>query len=289
MTIVPAEHPTFREFQPWNGRVGAGFDVNFVGQLTDVRFVTGWADEARMKDRDAWPPYPQPSEENFEWLTILKAILEAKDRFVMIEAGAGYGRWLVSAACAIRQRRPDLSMLLVGIEGDPTHFRWMQKHFLDNGLDPSDHRLIQAALAEDDGVATFITGDDPAAWYGQAMVTSTKMPISAFDKKLLIEVPTVSLRTLLTELDYVDVLDSDIQGEERTAIPAGMEAMTTKVKRAFIETHAPEIDEVVENAFRLHHWRSEYSYLSGSTVTTEFGKLNFDTGGAQCWVNSNIV
>jgi hypothetical protein len=86
----------------------AGFDVNILGQLTDVSFHAGWSDDERMRDRESWPPYPAISEEIFEWRHMLAAILEARDTFTMIEAGCGYSKWLTSAACAIKRRRPEL-------------------------------------------------------------------------------------------------------------------------------------------------------------------------------------
>ena len=36
--------------------------------------------------------------EYFEWLDLLHAVQDARDRFVMVELGAGYGRWAVRAA-----------------------------------------------------------------------------------------------------------------------------------------------------------------------------------------------
>ncbi|HYM01567.1 MAG TPA: hypothetical protein VET85_01400 [Stellaceae bacterium] len=72
--------------------------------------------------------YPAVSEETFEWELLLSAVLDARDRFVMIEAGAGYGRWLVTAACALRQRRPEVAFHLIGVEAEPQHFAWMKQH-----------------------------------------------------------------------------------------------------------------------------------------------------------------
>ncbi len=67
----PATHPVFSQFKPWSGFAPAEFDVNFVGQRTDVSFNAGWADAERMRDRETWPPYPPLSDETFEWETLL--------------------------------------------------------------------------------------------------------------------------------------------------------------------------------------------------------------------------
>jgi hypothetical protein len=90
--------PIFSEFEPWHGLAPANFDVTFLGQRTDVSFNSGLADSERTRDREAFPPYPVLSEETFEWVALLRAILEAHQTFTMVELGAGYGRWLVAAA-----------------------------------------------------------------------------------------------------------------------------------------------------------------------------------------------
>ena len=147
----------------------AYFDVNFLGQLTDVSFNAGWADAERVRERDAWPPYPKIDEEIFEWRHMLSAILEARGSFTMIEAGCGYGRWLMAAAYALRRRRPEMVFSFMGIEAEPTHFGWLRKHFLDNNVDPDQHHLVFGAVEDLDGEATFVTGH-ASEWYGQYVI-----------------------------------------------------------------------------------------------------------------------
>ena len=64
----------------------------------------------------------------------------------MVYLGAGYGRWLVKGAAAVRQCHGDLPIKLIGVEAEPTHFEWLKQHFNDNGLDPAQHELIEAAV-----------------------------------------------------------------------------------------------------------------------------------------------
>lgn len=290
MTITPADHPVFREFEPWHGHAPGGYEVTFLNERIDISRHAHWQNDERRYDRCSYPPYPASNNPDiFEWLTLLTGVLEAHGRFIMVELGAGYGRWLVAGACAIRRRRPELKVCLVGVEGDPTHYAWMQEHFRDNNIDPTEHRLVHGAVAAADGEATFVIGPDPSAWYGQSLVTSTGRNDAWYPKEQIIRVPTYSINTLLADLDHVDVFDCDIQGEERNAIPAGIEVMTKKVKRAFVETHAPEIDELLERTFSQHGWKPEYSYACFAQVETEFGAIKFDTGGAQCWFNPALV
>ena len=283
--------PVFREFVPWHGNVAAGFDVNFVGQLTDVSFNKGWDDDERTRDRYCWPPYPSIDEEIFEWKTMLSAILDARDSFTMIEAGAGYGRWMVSAARASRLRRPDLKCRLIGIEADPTHLKWMRKHFLDNALNPDSHRLIFGAVDSEDGEETFLCSDDPSSWYGQHLAYADHHRTNLSDGYKRITVPTFSIDTILSDLDRVDLMDFDIQYAEGRAIPASIDIMTRKVKRVFVETHSAEIHNLVYRTFDFHGWEctDKYGYVNGdpSVEITPFGPVNIQAG-LQCWVNRNI-
>jgi FkbM family methyltransferase len=284
--------PVFSKFVPWHGEVAAGFDVNFVGQLTDVSFNKGWDDAERMTDRYCWPPYPPIDEEIFEWKILLSGILAARDSFTMIEAGAGYGRWLVSAARASQLRGGDLNCRLIGIEADPTHFKWMRKHFLDNGLDPDSHRLIFGAVDEKDGEDIFVCGDDPSSWYGQHVAYADHHRMNLNDGYKRITVPTFSIDTILSNLDRVDLMDFDIQYAEGRAIPASIETMTHKVKRVFVETHSAEIHDIVFDSFRSYGWKrtDTYGYANGSPSleVAPVGLISF-RAGLQCWVNRNVA
>jgi FkbM family methyltransferase len=284
--------PVFREFVPWQGNVAAGFDVNFLGQLTDVSFNKGWNDQERMQDRYGWPPYPASADaEVYEWRSMLSAVLEADASFTMIEAGAGYGRWLIAAARACAVRRPELDCRFIGIEADPTHYGWMRKHFSDNGLNPDAHRLVFGALSDTDGEDTFVCSAEPSAWYGQHLPWADHHRSNFSDGYTRLTVPTYSLRTILSDLDHVDLIDFDIQYAEGRVIPVSMDAMTQKVKRVFVETHDRDIHGIVYRSFDAYGWecRDLFGYVHGrpSVETTPFGSIAFHDG-IQCWVNPNL-
>lgn len=282
-----ATDTVFARFSKWRGTAAAGYDVNFLGQRIDVRFVAGWNDAARMRERQWEAPYPAVSEEVFEWLLMLDAVMEARESFTMIEAGAGYGRWLVGAVCALRQAQPGMPFRLVGVEPEPDHFEWMGRHFRDNDLDPAAHRLIQGAVAAEDGTAYFLMNADPTAWYGQFLVPTADIPAGTPGTATR-EVPTYSIASLLSGLDRVDLMDFDIQGAETVAIAAGIGLMTEKVRRVFVETHSPQIHEAVEAIFRANGWEclSCYGFRAGSPSVerTPFGDVSFEAG-VQTWIN----
>lgn len=291
-----ARDAVFSPFGMWAGFAPAGFDVNFLGQKTDVSFCDGWADEWRTVDRSIQVGYPPLTEELFEWQIMLAAVLDAREHFTMIECGAGWGRWLIGAACAFRSLGRDIPLTLVGVEAEPTHFAWMLKHFRDNGINPHHHRLIRAAISDQDGEVLFMTGH-PSAWYGQNIVGIEDYRMPGFDEARAARVASLSLNTLLAEFDRVDLMDFDIQGSERVAIPAAIDAMTRKVRRVFVETHAPDIHGLVFDAFRSCGWRCEAKHgFAGVAISeadmiyceeTAFGAIEFQAG-VQCWINPAI-
>src|SRR5215208_802824 len=81
--------------------------VDFLGSKTRLSYEAGFPGQ-RERARVAevvTPAYPIFDEEYFEWIDILETAAAATDRYVMIELGAGYGRWSVRAALAAARRR----------------------------------------------------------------------------------------------------------------------------------------------------------------------------------------
>jgi hypothetical protein len=189
-------HPVFTAFKRFQGVVPPGNHANFLGVMTRNEFAAGiiTALGHRLPEPGYFQAdYPAFSEEYFEWVDLLEAVLDAREAFTMIELGAGYGRWLVNAWAAAKQQRNDLRITLVGVEAEPTHFTWLKQHFEDNGLDSAEHRLIEAAIDARDGVVNFYVGK-PDEWYGQriADVGDTEREVNP--------VKAVTLKWLLADL-----------------------------------------------------------------------------------------
>jgi hypothetical protein len=110
-------HRIFSRFRRWSGRVPAGFAVDFLGTTYKTEYFTMWEQQERYEA----PQHPAFDEEYFEWIDLLEAVAWARDRFTMLELGAGFGRWTARAAAAAKQ--PGIPYFLVAVEGEPTHFR----------------------------------------------------------------------------------------------------------------------------------------------------------------------
>ncbi len=199
----------------------------------------------------------------------------------MLELGAGYGRWLVIAATAV-QLYSDLPYYLVGVEAEPTHFRFMKRHFDDNGISRRRigrrrARLVNAAVTERDGHVDFYVGGS-SEWYGQMIAPTTGASAG------IARVRSVSLNTLIAPLAHVDLIDLDVQGAEADVLASAREALDAKVQRVHVGTHGPEPEEGVRSLFGALGWTNLNDYACGSEAETPWGPMHF-LDGVQTWVN----
>jgi methyltransferase FkbM-like protein len=77
------------------------------------------------------------------------------------------------------------------------------------------------------------------------LIVPADFKMADFSDSHVVKVPTISLRTVLHDLGTVDFLDMDVQGAEVETIPADIDVLSQKVKRAVIATHSHSIHEVV--------------------------------------------
>ena len=297
-------HPLVGKMVPWSGYVNAGFVVNFLGAKTRCDFF-GEASKAQAKGGFVKSRLPLFDEEYLEYTDLIETIMTARDRFVMIELGAGYGRWLVNAACALRTLNP-LPFYFVGVEAEPTHFAWMQMHLKDNGIDSTRCRLIQAAVNHTGEPIRFCIGD-PTTWYGQTidprcMPGSFSSRLRSWAKFLIrghwdfetrdgarkmVTVKGITLNQILESLDSVDLIDLDIQGAEYLVLSHSIFRLNKHVKRLHIGTHSRDIEENLRALFRAHRWECLHDYPRMTDNATPYGTIRFEDG-IQTWINPRL-
>lgn len=232
-------------------------------------------------------PHPLPSE-LYEWQGLLDAISETKRRFTMLELGAGYGRWIVRAAAALRRYRPGTKYRLIAVEAEPTHFRWLQQHTRDNHLRrwsrAGSCRLVNAAVSARSGHQDFYVGS-PESWYGQALVRPENEGADAPVQS----VKTVRLGQLLRRLRRVDLIDIDIQGAELEVLSEAR-PLLGRVRRIYVETHSNMIHEQLESVLLAAqgNWSRVVDVPLGAHRSTPLGEASFDDGGVQLWVNKQL-
>jgi FkbM family methyltransferase len=303
--IQTEPHPVMHHFGCWEGDVDAGWSVNFLGVRTRVAFFSMFEQLADFsRQRHVITTHPVANEDYFEWIALLESVVEARDRYTMIELGAGYGKWLANAALAVRQYS-GIPCRLLGIEAEPRHFAWMKEHMRDNGIPSASTRLIRAAVAPADGRVWFHVGD-AADWYGQAIaddvpVQQERRPFGAYPRAVLrrfrgqepagrrVErVRAISLASLLAEEDFVDFVDIDVQGAEAAVLESAADPVDLLVRRIYVGTHSRENEDRIRELFRSLRWENVDDYAFASENETPWGAISFQDG-VQTWLNPKLA
>jgi FkbM family methyltransferase len=301
-------HEVFSRFWRYSGEVPAGYQVDFLGTLISDKFDAGLQGVSPYPEGTTVQnvSYPQLDEEYFEWIDLLESVVAASGSYTMIELGAGYGRWAVRAAYAAQQYDPKLRCDVIAVEAEPTVYGWMREHFRNNGIKPRRHTLLHGAVTDEPGEVEFCIGGPrggpydhpPNAWYGQFLTKDSEAfgesrPDGKYCgfKVLLhtsgwrsIRIPGVSLGAILKKLDFVDLIDLDIEGQELPSLTSVAAELDTKVKRLHIGTHSQEIEAGLRQLLSAHGWQCHADYPLSSTSQTPWGPVSFKNG-VQSWVN----
>jgi FkbM family methyltransferase len=250
--------------------------------------------------------YPTNSlnEEYFEWLELLKSVENAKNNFVFVELGAGFGKWSARAykACLLNNIN---NIRLIVVEGEPQHAQWLKEHLRYNNI-PSNSIIFEEALISNyDGTGEIMVYDGNGLngsrtsknWYGQYHIPSANkedilIRNTYLDKELLVDrhgicrvvCNTITIETLLKTIPIVDLLNIDIQGSEYISIHKNLEIINTKVKKLYVSTHSTEIDNLLYNMMASLNWKCIHAYPFQFQGDTEFGYIKFGDG-VQVWEN----
>jgi FkbM family methyltransferase len=253
-------HPVFAEFQRAADPV-----TNWLGVTTRRDFFTEELEFVRVAR-------PSIDTEYFEWIDLLEAVTAATDRFTMLELGAGYGRWIVNAAAAVRAYS-GIPATLVAVEAEPTHFEWLEQHCRDNDVEAE---VVQAAVAPVEGEVAFAVGN-AAGWYGQAIADDTWSPGQTQT------VPAVTLSSLLARHERIDLVHMDVQGVEADVLEEARGELS-RVRRVHVGTHGRMQEKRIRTLFTGLGWRSQQDYPSAARSKTPWGKMEFQDG-VQTWIN----
>lgn len=240
------------------------------------------------------------NEELFEWIDLVEAVSCAKEKFIMFELGAGYGRWCINAMIALQFLNP-IPFHFVAVEAEDTHFKFLKKYFKIHNLKPKDHKLVNAAIDTEEKYVSFHMGESKD-WYGQCIDENspiqkrsilellTRLYLRLKDKKdprRLEGVRTITLNSLLMPYKRVDLIDMDIQGKEFEIIKASITQLNEKVKRLHIGTHSHEIEKNLEHFLRSEGWKPLVLLPLFRTTETSYGIITCNDG-VQTWINPKI-
>jgi FkbM family methyltransferase len=269
-----------------------GYVTNFLGAVTDVRFV---ADLARRSGEVEGLPFPGNFHaDTAEWAACLRAAELADGSFTAVELGAGWGPWLVNACLAARRARGATRFLCVGVEADKDHFDSMQRHLVDNGFGASEVRLHHAAVGPSDGFAAIpVPSDSSADWGLRAeffddrqtadsfAAAGTREDYRGFKFRAYSIVKTLSLPTILDGIASVNLLHVDVQGSECDVLLPHLRLLSSRVKYLVVGTHSRVIEGRLIDALGREGWSLEIEMPCSFAI----GKSSLDVtvDGVQGW------
>jgi FkbM family methyltransferase len=273
-------------------------NIDFVGSWIRPEFVAeGW------RQFPVWPP--PVDEEYFEWIDVISAALHARDSFVMLELGAGYGRWGVRGALAAKAL--GIPKIVVGFaEAEPTHLAWLKQHVADNGLAPEEVVIWECAVSSKAGKTLFYTrmpegrpDNSPRDWYGQSIIKDYEKPVEDAEGSLdgtvrftsgwaAVEVALCPAAELLAPFERIDLVDMDVQGAEVDVVSSAIDAFNAKVMRLHIGTHSTEIEEQLRTILGKNDWLAIRDFGCNGIRRTPQGKVSF-VDGVQSWVNHRFI
>ena len=245
------------EFQNPAARPERGFVVDFLG--VRHRLSALWPDARRLDGQVLGQPVPSDFHaETVEWVGALKSVAAAKDRFVAMELGAGYGTWVVGSGVAARQRGI-AAIKLYGVEADPQHFASMEQHFRDNGFDPAAHRIVQAAVGVEAGVARWpkLADSSEAVGWGVRPVGHDEQEYMGRTFEEMIDVKVVPMRELITQEPEWNLIHIDVQGHEFDIIRASVDLLNERVRWMVVGTHSRKIDGDILDTMCRAGWALE--------------------------------
>ena len=276
-------------FVRYTGPGTPGFTTNFLGARASTDVYVG---NKRFDGIVEGIPAPVGNllAETAEWIGTLKAVLSARDRWRILELGAGYGPWMVSTALAARQRGIG-DIRLYGVEGDAGHVAFLRQHLTDNGLDPADHVVLHGAVGAADGTATWAEVGNSAEVYGGRPLGGDGVDYHGQAQARLVSLPMFGIAGLLArELEW-DLVHIDIQGGEGEVCRAGMAMMSERVRWVVIGTHSRALDGEVMAAFHAAGWALENEkptimpWIQGGRTLEMMAIVD----GVQAWRNPRLA
>ncbi|MEP7304329.1 MAG: FkbM family methyltransferase [Acidobacteriota bacterium] len=303
LLVIPAE--TFSRYGCSTGIIPAGFVVDWLGTHTrgDVEDYLLSSDVAPFISYDRYfePTPPLAHELVLDWLPLLDAVELAGHTFTIVALGAGWGRWIVAGAFAALKRGRDYRV--VGVEAEPTHFAWMERHLRDNNIDPDRARLIQAAANSYTGTCQFMVGN-PTGIYGQRIIDQSqeasdelRVAFNAELQRLGVtpqEVLCVDLEEVFQGLERVDYMHMDIQGAEADVLLAKPDLLDERVAVINVGAHSELIERRLRRHFLSRGWHRMYDVPMGASVDVRL-EGSSDTNritwgdGVQVWENRRLT
>jgi FkbM family methyltransferase len=285
-----ADATIFAQFVNSRAKPEPGFLVDFLGSR--IRATSVWKEARTLDGQLLGIPLPADFHaEAVEWIGLLKAVRSATDQYVAMELGAGFGPWIIAGALAAKQRGIE-NIRLYAVEGDPQHFQFLRQHFLDNGFEPGEHTLLQAAVGVNRGTAEWPIVEDSSAsesWGCRPLQTGVDYMGRRFQKTT--HVNTIPMRDLVMREPYWDLIHIDVQGGEVEICRSCIDELNSRVRSIIAATHSRKLDgdflELMCRAgwFLEHEKPSKFAFVPNPTTLEAMTRLD----GTQVWRNPRFT
>lgn len=314
--LYPYEH-VLEAITPWRGKVPPGYIVDFLGVRTPKEFTEPWPVPAIFVDgAEIALPLPRVGKDKagadfwFEAVDWVLAVREARGRFVMMTLGALHGYQAIASCRALTLLNP-MPYKLVAVEAVPENMQRLRRHMHENGIDPDEQWLIEAAVSGSNAPAFFPVGAPNAG--SQNCLSTDNMPVRedyfrrtvaagrteevlrnlllhnstgfkkeiAGDRGVPVEIKLVSCVTLgdlVGPFDRIDYIEADMQESEARAFPPYIDLLRRKVRRIHIATHGAETHRSLHRLFASKGWDVAFSYEPESRHATPWGSFMTNDG-----------
>jgi len=302
----------FADIKPWSGKVPRGFLVDFWGTQTRAEYQAMFGvvpDRVGGAEEKTRVPSIADGEGWFEAVNWVAAAREARGRYVMVTLGACYGSQAVGSYRALQALNP-LPYKLVAVEPDPENMAWTVQHFRDNGIDPDQQWLVQAALSDTNAPVFFPVGSPGTGaqncfstnelgareayvreliargadnalrnllLHNSTGITKSLVPGRDFNAEVKL-LSAVTLRDILCPFAFVDYLEADIQQSEILVFPPFMELLKKKVRRVHIGTHGRDVHLSLQSLLEKDGWDIVFNYEPNSDHTSALGSFKTNDG-----------
>ena len=307
----------FEEIVPWSGIVPDGYTVDFLGTRTRKKFLELWGWNPLYIDGvqlDVPRPRLTGKDENCEfWFEAADWVLaarEARGGFVMATLGALYGYQAVGSYRTLQRINP-MPCKLVAVEPIPENMERVRLHMKDNGIDPEQHWLVEAAINDRNDPILFPVGS-PGLGAQNCVATDEQVARRSYLEALLDQgraeealenillhnttglekeiitgeghtgeikfVSSVTLKDILSPFDRIDFVEADIQQSEINVFPPFIELLRKKVRRIHLGTHGQGTHVAMRDMFADEGWKIVFSYEPDSEFDTPLGGFKTNDG-----------
>lgn len=246
------------------------FRVDWAGIRTRIPMLPWAPSDLAGTTSDRLPvPTDGYRSEAEEYVGLALSLTNERSDYRIVEVGAGWAPWAVmGVALAKRLGKPAVG---IAVEADATRAGWAMQHALDNELgatrihgtsaqiaerlklSEADLSVVQAACWFEETTLRFpvLTEDD----MGGAVSTDEQANMdyrgAFFDH---VDVPTVTLKTLIGGDEPTDLLHIDLQGRELDVILPNLELIAQKVRFLAVGTHNRYVEGMLQDQLLKREW-----------------------------------